>query len=92
MANAPYVQGTVSVGSTATLIASPGYGTGGIYVYNGGSNAVILGGNTVTASGATAGVSLAASAGLTIPTAGPFHDLYGITASGSSNVSFIYPG
>lgn len=90
MANQPYVQGTVSVGTTATLIASPG--PGGVYVYNNGSAAVVLGGSTVTATGATQGATLASGAGLILPSDGPAHDLYGITATGTASVSFVYPG
>lgn len=91
MANATYVQGTVSVGTTATKIASPADGTGGIYLTNGGSAVLILGGSTVTATGLTEGPSLASGASIILPTAGGAHDLYGITASGTAAVSFIYP-
>jgi hypothetical protein len=95
MADLQYTQGTVTVGTTATLIASPGSGTGGIYVMNTGSVAVVLGGSNVTATGAKAGVSLAATgtsgSAVLIPTAEPAHDLYGIVASGTSTVAFIYP-
>lgn len=93
MSNGAYVQGTVSVGTTATLIASPGKGgTAGIFLSNGGSAAVILGGATVTATGATEGVSLASGSTILLPTAGPPRDLYGITSSGTAAVSFVYPG
>lgn len=92
MANATYVQGTVSVGTTATKIATPTDGTGGIYLSNAsGGQTVFLGGPSVTASSATAGPSMAAGATLILPTAAGAHDLYAITASSTSNVSFIHP-
>jgi hypothetical protein len=91
----PYKNGLVSVGTTATLIASVGAApeTGGLLVQNNGSAAVFLGGPTVTTSGATAGVQLAAGASLTIPTTGaePL-SLYGIVATATQNVSYIFPG
>lgn len=89
MANAPYLQGTVTVSSTATLLATT-KGSGGIYVQNG-ATAIVLGGSNVTATGATAGISLAASAAALLPTSGALHDLYAITASGTSNVAFLHP-
>lgn len=83
-----YAQATVSVGTTATLIATPG--PGGIYLTNGGSAAVIFGGSTVTATGATAGPSLASGASILLPSGGPSHGLYGITASGTASVAYVY--
>jgi hypothetical protein len=92
---AGYKHGLVSVGTTATLIADIGAApeTGGIIVQNNGSAAVFLGGPSVTTSGATAGVQIAAGSSLTVPTTGaePLA-LYGIVATGTQNVSFIYPG
>ena len=89
MANQPYVSGTVTVGTTATLIASPS-GPGGIYLSNSGAT-VYLGGPNVTASGATAGAAVLTGGNIILPTQGPAHDLYGISAS-STAVSFVYPG
>jgi hypothetical protein len=65
----------------------------GVLVQNNGSNAVFPGASTVTATGATAGVQVAANATVTVPTTGaePL-SLYGITSTGSSNVSFLLPG
>jgi hypothetical protein len=86
-----YVQGTVSVGTTATLVALPDK-SGGIFVSNAsGGSVVFFGGSSVTASGATAGPSLAAGSSLLLPTAGPAHGLYGVTASGTATVSYIFP-
>jgi hypothetical protein len=92
MANAPYYQGTVTVGSTATLIASPGDGTGLIAVQNTGSVAVTLGGSNVTTAGATAGITLPGTmtSPVLLPSARGLHDLYGICAS-STTVAFLYP-
>jgi hypothetical protein len=86
MANQPYANGVVTVGSTPTLIASPGL-PGGIYLTNTGAVTVTLGGSGVTA---TTGPTLAAGASILLPTAGPAHDLYGITAS-STTVTYTFP-
>lgn len=92
MSGRQFVQGTVSVSTTATKIAAPVDGTGGIYLSNAsGGVAVLLGASNVTATGATAGPSLAAGATVILPTASGAHDLYGITASGTATVSYIYP-
>lgn len=88
MSNAPYVNGVTTVTTTATLIASPG--AGGIYLTNTGAVPVILGGSLVTATGATSGPSLAAGASIIFPATGEAHDLYGITASGTTTVAFAY--
>lgn len=89
MANQPYVSGTVTVGTTATLIASPS-GPGGIYLSNTGAT-VFLGGPNVTTSGVTAGAQVLTTGSIILPTQGPAHDLYGICAT-STAVSFVYPG
>ena len=92
MANAPYNQGTVTVGTSATLICSPATGAHGVLIQNNGSVAVFIGGSTVTASGATAGISVAANATVTVPTVGDSpHDLYGIVASTTANVAYLFP-
>jgi hypothetical protein len=92
---AGYKQGVVSVGTSATLIATVGAypETGGLVVQNNGAVAVFVGGPTVTASGATAGVQIAANGTLTVPTTGsePLA-LYGIVASSTANVSYLFPG
>ena len=92
---AGYKQGVVSVGTSPTVIATIGAApeTGGIVVQNNGSAAVFLGGSNVTSSGATAGVQLATGATLTIPTTGaePL-TLYGVVATATQNVSYIFPG
>lgn len=83
------------VGTTATLIATVGAEpeNGGLLIQNNGSAAVFVGGPSVTTSGAPAGVQIAANGTLTIPTTGaePL-SLYGIVASGTCSVSYIYPG
>jgi hypothetical protein len=90
-----YKQGVVSVGTTATLICTVGTTpeTGGIVVQNNGAVAVFVGGPTVTATGATAGPQIAANGTLTVPTTGaePLA-LYGVVASSTANVSFLFPG
>lgn len=84
MANQPYVSGQVTVGTTATLIASPS-GPGGILVSC--SAATFLGGAGVTTS---TGISVGTGP-VVIPTEGAAHDLYGVVASGTATVSYIYP-
>lgn len=92
MANAPYVQGTVTVGTSATLLCSPVSGAHGVIVQNNGTAAIFLGGPNVTASGATQGVQLAVAASITVPTVGETaHDLYAIVASTPGPVSFLFP-
>jgi hypothetical protein len=92
---AGFKQGIVSVGTTATLICTVGAApeNDGVMVQNNGSTPVLLGGSTVTTTGATAGIQIAASATMTIPTTGaePLA-LYGIVASGTANVSYLFPG
>jgi hypothetical protein len=66
---------------------------GGLLVQNNGSAAVFVGGPSVTTSGANAGVQIAAGATLTVPTTGaePL-SLYGIVATATQNVSYLFPG
>jgi hypothetical protein len=94
----PYQNGVVSVGTTATLIATPSSApdVDGILVQNLGSVAVYLGGSGVTANTAsTGGLQLPASSTtpVLVPTTGASSEgLWGITASSTANVSFLYPG
>lgn len=92
----PYKNGVVSVGTTATLIYSVGSApeNDGVLVNNGGSATLYLGGSTVTANTAsTGGFPVAAGATVTVPTTGaePL-SLYGIVASGTANVAYLFPG
>lgn len=87
-----YNQGTVSVGTIATLICEPA-GVGGVLVQNNTSTAisVYLGGAGVTATGATAGFVLAQNASQVVPAvAGAQCALYGITGSGTASVTYLY--
>lgn len=84
-----YQQGTVTVGTSATLIANPDCGTGGIYLTNTGSVAVVLGGASVATSGANAGPTLAPGASIIFPTSAGPTSLYGICAS-SSTVAWAF--
>jgi len=88
----PYSTGQVSVGTTATSIftTGPDPENDGVVVYNGGSVVVYLGGtSSVTTS---TGYPLAATTAVTIPTTGAETlQLYGITASSTATVSFIFP-
>lgn len=88
-----YNQGTVSVTTTATKIATMQKESGGVLIANQGSVTVYLGGSTVTANtAATGGFPLAANASVLVPTDGDeSRDLYAIVASGTANVSFLQP-
>lgn len=90
MANAPYCSGTVTVGTSPTLVCSPGGSCGQVLIQNNGAAAVFLGSSSVAASGANAGISVAAAATVTVP-CGSAHDLYAIIASGTAPVAFLYP-
>jgi hypothetical protein len=92
-----YKNGAVSVGTTAVAIATPSApDVDGILIQNLGSVTLYLGGSTVTANTAsTGGYPVAASASVLVPTTGGGEagdTLYGITASSTANVSFLYPG
>jgi hypothetical protein len=91
-----YQNGVVSVGTTATLIATPSSApdVDGILIQNLGAVAVFLGGSTVTANTASmGGYSLAAGTSVLVPTTGASAEgLYGIVASSTANVSWLYPG
>jgi hypothetical protein len=78
--------GTITIGTSATLICDSTWNGGGVVVQNTGDVAVILGDADVAASGDTAGPSLAAGATLTIPRPG---QLYGVVASGTGTVAFL---
>jgi hypothetical protein len=92
----PFQNGVVSVGTTATLIATPSAvpDNEGIVVQNLGSVTVYLGRSTVTAgTTATGGLQLAANGVITVPTTGAATEaLYGIVASGTANVAWLFPG
>ena len=92
----PYKNGVVSVGTTATLIATPGSAPeqGGVLIQNLGSSTLYLGGSTVTAgTTSTGGLQVAANASVSVPTTGSASEsLYGIVASGTANVAYLFPG
>ena len=91
----PYGQyggGTVSVGTTPTLLFT-GPAPGAL-VQNNGATPIYLGGSTVTANtAATGGLTIAAGATLAIPSTGATADsLYAVVASGTANVAWLVPG
>jgi hypothetical protein len=62
-------------------------------IQNNGSATVFLGGSTVTATGATASIQVAANATVTVPTTGAEPvEVYAIVSSGTATVSYAYPG
>lgn len=90
MTNQSYVQGSVTVGTTATLVCTVAPENDDVLVSC--SAATVFGGPTVTATGATAGPSIPATTPTHIPSVGSgVHDLYAIVASGTSTVAYLYP-
>ena len=91
-----YKNSVVSVGTSATLIATPSSApdVDGILIQNLGSVTVYLGTSTVTAgTTSTGGYQVAASASVTVPSTGASAEgLYGIVASSTANVAYLYPG
>ncbi len=63
-------------------------GTGGVAIYS--SAAVVIGGASVTATGATAGPTIPPTTLVVIPTSKGPTDLYAVAATGSATVSFAY--
>jgi hypothetical protein len=66
----------------------------GILIQNLGAVTLYLGASTVTAgTTATGGLQVAANAIVNVPTTGASSEaLYGIVASSTANVAFLYPG
>lgn len=88
--SAAYANGLVSVGATATLVCTVPANPTGVLVSS--SAACFLGGSTVTATGATGGVPLAANTPTLVPTLGDAQcKLYAVTTSGTANVTYLYP-
>jgi hypothetical protein len=86
----------VSVGTTATLIATPSSvpENAGVLVQNLGTAMVYLGGSSVTAgSTSTGGLQVAQNAIVNVPVTGAKSEaIYGIVASGTANVAYLDPG
>lgn len=93
------LSGTVAIGREPTLICV--MGSGGVLVCPSGDG-VRIGGADVACDGAAAGVPLPAGVATWVPGAAPFEmpvlgsdlnvaALYGITASGPAEVSFVAP-
>ncbi len=86
----PFQTGQVSVGTTATLVATINAVPDNDGVYVNSSAAAFIGGPGVTAA---TGFPLAANTPVKIPTTGAESlVLYGITSTGTATVSYIYPG
>lgn len=91
MANASYAQGTVTVGTTATKVCTVPTENDDVLVYCSAAG-VVFGGPSVTATGATAGVTAPATALTHIPSVGGVvHDLYAIIATGTATVAYLFP-
>lgn len=89
---AGYLHGTVTVGTTATLLVTTG-SSGGVLVQNNGTAVIFLGGPGVTAgTTATGGIQVAAGASVTVPTVGGgSRDLYAVIATGTAPVVWLSP-
>jgi hypothetical protein len=93
----PFKQNLTSVGTSATLLCTTSGvapDASGILVNNQGSAAVFVGSATVTTSGATAGISVAAGTTVLVPTSGASSSLalYGISGTAGQNVATLFPG
>ena len=87
---AGYLQGVVAVSTTPTKILTVPAENDGVLISA--SAAVVIGGSTVTATGATAGIPMTAGQTLTIPSLGGVtHDLWGVAASSTSNIAYLVP-
>jgi hypothetical protein len=87
MANQTYASGSVTVATTATKICTVPAENDGVIINA--TAAVVIGGPGVTA---TAGFPMTAGQTLTIPSAaGVVHDLYGIVATTSTTVAYLFP-
>jgi hypothetical protein len=66
----------------------------GALIQNLGSTTLYIGGSAVTAgTTATGGLQVAANAIVNVPTTGAASEaIYGIVASGSNNVAYLFPG
>jgi hypothetical protein len=92
MAAGVWNNGQVTVGTTATAICTASI-VGSVVIYNGGTGTLYVGGPNVTASGATQGVPVAASGSLSLVIAGDVaRTIYGVVASGTAAVNFLYEG
>jgi hypothetical protein len=90
MANQSYANGSATVGTTAAKILTIPAENDDIMVQTG-SVAVTFGGPGVTATGATAGITVPVSTITRLPSsAGVVHDLYAVAASATS-VFYLYP-
>jgi hypothetical protein len=90
MANQTYAQASVTVTTTATKVCTVPAENSDVLVYC--SAATVFGGPSVTATGATGGVTVPATTLTRIPSVGGVvHDLYAIVASSTSTVAYLYP-
>jgi len=88
MANESYVNGSVTVGTTPTLVCTVSAENDDVLVSC--SAATVFGGPNVTA---TTGVSVPAGTLVHIPSVGGYvHDLYAIVGASTSTVTFLFPG
>ena len=84
-----YVSGQVSVGTTATLICAPTANQSGVLINNTGATVYLGGPNVTTGTGFPVPTG---TTDYTVPTnGGVINQLYGITSSGTTVVSYLYP-
>jgi hypothetical protein len=89
----PFVNGQVSVGSTATQVCAVPGGSGAL-LQNLGSAAVFIGGPSVAATGALQGISVGAGASITLAAYGfdtetSPHELWAIVATGTNPLNYL---
>lgn len=88
--NQSYATAQVSVTTTATLVCTVPTENDDVLVYC--SAASLFGGPSVTATGATAGIPVAATTLTRLPSVGgTVHDLYAVAATGTSTITYFYP-
>jgi len=89
---ATYDNGMTVVGVTATKVCTVDAESSGVLITNNGAAAVFFGGPNVATSGANQGISVAAGATQLFPSIGGVtHDLYGIIAAATANITFMMP-
>jgi hypothetical protein len=90
---ATYLHGTSTVTTTAAILTSVAPENDGLLLVNSGAGVVYVGGPTVTANQtATGGFPVAVNQTVSIPSVGgASYDLYAVTATGTSVVSWIQP-
>jgi len=88
-----YTHGSATLGTTPTLICNVGQVDGSMVLQNTSASTIYLGASNVASSGANLGISVSAGATFSVPSIAGSGSLplYGIVASGSAVVVYLYP-